>query len=114
MTQETIKIFGDEIDSKGLQQNYITNKTDFYHIDDIWSLDIVDLRDNCPANNREYVYVSVVIVNFSKSGWAVAIRNKNAITKTNSSENIHITAKKPNLTKTDDGNDFVHKILLIY
>ena len=37
MTQENIKIFINEIYSKGPNHKYITNKTDVYHIDDIWS-----------------------------------------------------------------------------
>ena len=40
MTQKTIKTFINEISGKGPKQNYITNKTDVYHIDDNWSLDI--------------------------------------------------------------------------
>ena len=42
MTQKTIKIFKKGIYSKPPEKNYLTNKTDVYHIDDIWSLDILD------------------------------------------------------------------------
>ena len=38
MTQKNIKIFINEIYSKPPRKNYATNKTDVYHIDDIWSL----------------------------------------------------------------------------
>ena len=34
-----------EIYSKPPKKNYTTNKTDVYHIDDIWPLDTLDLRD---------------------------------------------------------------------
>ena len=44
MTQKNIKIFIDEIYSKPPKKNYVTNKTDVYHIDDIWSLDILDIK----------------------------------------------------------------------
>ena len=37
MTQKTIKILGNELDSKPAKKNYPTNKTDTYHIDDMWS-----------------------------------------------------------------------------
>ena len=30
------------------KQNYTTKKTDVYHLDDAWSLDILDLKDNGP------------------------------------------------------------------
>ena len=45
MTQRTIKIFIAETHPKALKTNYITNKTDVYHIDDTWSLDILGLKD---------------------------------------------------------------------
>ena len=42
MTKETIKVFRNEKYSKGTEQNYITNKTNVYNFEDIWSLDILD------------------------------------------------------------------------
>ena len=57
MTQKNIKIFINEILSKPPKKNYITNKTDVYHIYDIWSLDILDLTDYGHENNRGYRYV---------------------------------------------------------
>ena len=48
MTQKNNKIFINEIYSKGPKRNYITNKTDIYHFDDIWSLDILDFKDYGP------------------------------------------------------------------
>ena len=51
MTQKSIKLFINEIYSKPPKKNYPTNKTDVYHIDDIWSLDILDLKDYDPENN---------------------------------------------------------------
>ena len=80
MTQKNIKIFINEIYSKPAKKNYVTNKTDIYYIDDIWSLDILDLKDYGPENNRGYRYVLVVIDNFSKYGWTVPLKNKNAQT----------------------------------
>ena len=52
MTQKNNKIIIDEIYSKPPKKNYPTNKTDVYHIDDVWSLDILDLKDFDPKNNR--------------------------------------------------------------
>ena len=52
-----MKIFIDEIYSQGPKQNYITNKTDVYHFDDIWSWHILDLKDYGPENNRLHRYV---------------------------------------------------------
>ena len=50
MTQTSVKTFGNEIKSTPLKKNYVTNKTDVYHDVDIWSLDIIDLKDFGPEN----------------------------------------------------------------
>ena len=66
MTQKNIKTFINEIYSRGPKKNYDTNKTDVYYIDNIWSLDILDLKDYGPENHRGYRYVLVTIDIFSK------------------------------------------------
>ena len=76
MTQKNIKIFINEIYSKPPKKYYATNKTNVYHIDDIWSLDILDLKDYGPENNRGYRYVLVIIDNFSIFGWSIPLKKK--------------------------------------
>ena len=111
MTQKNIKIFINEIYSKPPKKNYPTNKTDDYHVDDIWSLDILDFKDYGPENNRGYRYVLVVIDNFSKLGWTIPLKNKNAQTLKDSFENVLLSSKRqPNLIETDDGSEFINKI----
>ena len=111
MSQKNIKLFINEIYSKPPKRNYATNKTDVYHIDDIWSLDILDLKDYGPENNRGYRYVLVTIDNFSKFGWTVTLKNKNAQTIKDSFENIIISSKrKPKLIETDRGKEFYNNI----
>ena len=111
MTQKNIKIFINEIYSKPPKTYYLTNKTDVYHIDDTWSLDILDLKDYGPENNRNYRYVLVVIDNFSKFGWTVPLKNKNAQTIKDSFKNILINSKrKPNLIESDRGKEFYNNI----
>ena len=111
MTQKNIKVFINEIYSKPPRRNYPTNKTDVYHIDDIWSLDILDLKDYGPENNRGYRYVLVVIDSFSKFGWTIPIKNKNAPTIKDSSEKILISSKRsPNLIESDRGREFYNNI----
>ena len=111
MTQKNTKIFINEIYSKPPRKYYVTNKTDVYHIDDIWSVDILDLKDHGPENNRGYRYVLVTIDNFSKFGWTVPLKNKNAQTIKDSFENILISSKrKPNLIETDRGKEFYNNI----
>ena len=111
MTQKNIKIFINEIYSKPPKENYVKNKTDIYHIDDIWSLDILDLKDYGPENNRGYRYVLVIIDNFNKYGWTVPLKNKKAQTIKESFENIIISSKrKPNLIESDRGKEFYNNI----
>ena len=90
MTQKTIELFINEIYSKPPKKSFATNKTDVYHIDDIWSLDILDLKDYGPGNNRGYRHVLVIIDNFSKFGWTSPLKNENAQKIKDSSENITI------------------------
>ena len=111
MTQKNVKIFINEIYSKPPRKNYATNKTDVYNIDDIWSLDILDLKGYGPENNKGYRYVVVVIDNFSKYGWTIPLKNKNAQTIKNSFENILLNSKrKPNLIESDRGKEFYKNI----
>ena len=111
MTQKNIKIFINEIYSKGPKKYYPTNKTNVYHIDDIWSLDILDLKDYGPENNKGYRYILVVIDNFSKFGWTIPLKNKSAQTIKDSFENILINSKrKPNLIETVRGKEFYNNI----
>ena len=111
MSQKNIKIFINEIYSKPPKRNCATNKTDIYYIDDIWSLDILDLYDYGPKNNRGHRYVLVVIDNFSKYAWTIPLKNKNAITIKDSFENILLSSKrKPNLFETDRGKEFYNNI----
>ena len=107
MTQKSIKIFINEIYSKGPKRSYATNKTDVYHIDDIWSLDILDLKDYGRENNRRHRYVLIVIDNFSKLGWTVPLKNKNSQTIKDFVEIVLISSKrKPKLLETDRGKEF--------
>ena len=63
MTQISNKIFLNDICSNPPKKKYVTNKTDVYHIDDIWSSDILYLKEYGPENNRGYRIVLVVIDN---------------------------------------------------
>ena len=71
------------------------------------SLDILDLKDYGPENNRGYRYVLVIIDNFSKFGWTTPLKNKNAQTIKNSFQNILLGSKRSsNLIEIDRGKEF--------
>ena len=44
------------------------------HIDDTWSLDLLDMIDYGTKNNNGFRYILVVIDNFSKFGWVTSIK----------------------------------------
>ena len=112
MTQKNNKIFINQIYSKPPKKKYATNKTDVYYINDILSLDILDLKDYGPKNNRGKRYVLVIIGNFSDFGWTVPLKNKNAQTIKNSFQNNLISSKrKPILIETDRGKEVYNNIL---
>ena len=107
MNQKSKKIFINEFFSKPPKKKYATNKTDVYHIDDIRSLDFLELKDYGSERNRNYRYVLVVIDIFSKSGWTTPLKNKNAQTKKDSFEKKTISSKRiSNLLETDRGKEF--------
>ena len=111
MTQKNIEIFINEVYSKPSKRIYATNKTDAYHIDDIRSLDILDLKDYGPENNRKYRYVLVIIDNFSKYGFTTPLKNKNSQTIKDSFENILTSSKrKPGLIEIDRGKEFYNNV----
>ena len=69
------------------------------------------MKDYGPENNRGYRYVLVIIDNFSKFGWTIPLRNKNAQTIKDSFENIiKSSERKPNLIGTDRGKEFYNNI----
>ena len=106
-----MKIFLNEIYSKPPKKNYATSRTDVHCIDDIRSLDFLDLKDYGPENNRGYRYVLVIIDNFSKFRWTVPLKNKNAQTIKDSFENILISSKrKPNFLEGDRDRGFHNSI----
>ena len=111
MTQKNIKTFLNEIFSKPPERNYPTNKADVYHIDDIWNLDNLDLKDYGPKNKRGFRYVLLIIDNFAKFGWTTPLKNRNALTIPNSLENKIINSeRKPNQIESDRGKDFYNNI----
>ena len=69
------------------------------------------MKDYGAKNNRGYRYVLVFIDNFSKFGWTVPLKNKNAQTIKDSFEKILISSnRKPNLIESDRGNEFYNNI----
>ena len=59
--------FNDEISSSPPKKNYPTNKIVNNHIDEIWSIDLLDMSHYRISKNRGYRYILLVIDKFSKN-----------------------------------------------
>ena len=107
--QSLIDTFINEIFSRPPKKNYSTNKTIVKHIDDTWSMDLLDMVDYGVKNKKGYRYILVVIDNFSNFGWTVPLKTKFSQTITDEVSNlINKSKRKPNLIETDDGKEFVN------
>ena len=111
MKKDLTKFFIDEIYSKPPKRNYPSNKIVYNHIDEIWSIDLVDMIDYKTSNNKGYRYIFIIIDNLSKYLWAIPLKNKNSQTKTNEFANILTTSKrKPIKIESDRGSEFYNSI----
>ena len=69
-------------------------------------MDILDIKDYGPENNRNYRCILVIIDNVSQFGWTVPLK-KNSQTIKDSFENIITSSKrKPNLFEIDRCKEF--------
>ena len=76
------------------------------------SLDILDLKDYGPRNERGSRYILVAIENFNQFGWTVPLKHKKGQTIKDAFENILKSSKRsPNLIETDRGKEILSKIL---
>ena len=111
MKKDLTKIFIHEIYSKPPRKNHPTNKIVYNHIDEIWSVDLADMIDYKISNNNGYRYIFIVIDNFSKSLWAIPLKNKYSPTITNEFSNIVTKSKrKPLKLESDRGSEFYNSI----
>ena len=68
MAEKSIKKLRKEIYSNPPKHYFSRNKRDVFYMNDIWSSDILGLKDYGLENKRNYRYVLVIIDNFSKYG----------------------------------------------
>ena len=109
--KDLIKIFIDEIYSKAPKKKYPTNKIVYTHIDEIWSIDLVDMIDYKFLNNKGFRYIFIVIDNYSKYLWAIPLKNKYSQSITNEFSKILTTSKrKPLKIESDRGSEFHNSI----
>ena len=115
MSQKSTKSFINEIYSKPRKKNYATNKTDIVFFV-LTTFGVLDLKVYGTENNGEYIYVLVIIDNFSKFERPTPLKNQKCSNKKISFKNIiKISKRKPNSIEADRGkkifNHFFQKFL---
>ena len=109
MTPKTIKIFINEIYSKSPKKVHDTKKTDVYHIDFIWSLHILDLKDYGPENKKG-LYMFQFWLTILGNLFGLFLSKNNAQIIKDSSENILLNSKRNStLIETARGNEVDNK-----
>ena len=71
---KNIKIFIDETYFKASKKNYATNKMVYERIDQLWSMDLLDMSDYRIKNKNGYRYIFVIIDDFSKCLFTMALK----------------------------------------
>ena len=113
--KDNYQIFIDEIYSKAPKKNYPTNIIVYNHIDDIWSIDLVDMIDYRISNNKGFRCINIIIDNFSKFLSAIPLKKKNSQTITDEFSSILTASKRsPLKLESDRGAEFYDSVFQNY
>ena len=106
-----IKIFIVKMYSSPPRKIFPSNKIVYIQIDEIWSIDLLNMSDYGNSIDRGYRYILVVFDNFSKCTWCNPLKNKYARTiKGEFSKKITTIKRKPNKIDSDRGREFDNNI----
>lgn len=84
------------------------NKTIAGCIDNIWQIDLVDMK-NMAKNNDNYKYILTCIDVFSKYAWVVPLFNKTGIAVLEALKTIIDKGRVPNKIHSDEGTEFFNR-----
>ena len=92
--------------SKPPRENCPTNEMIYNHIDEIWSIGLVDMVDYKTSNNKGFIKVFVIFGTFCKCLWAIPLK-KMYSNKTKEFSNTLTTSKRPPVNlESDRGAEF--------
>lgn len=87
-------------------RNFKRNPYIVNNIDDVWEMDLVDLK-MYRKENDQYAYLLTVIDVFTKYAWAVALKNKTSKDVLNAFRSIlNSSNRKPRILRSDRGTEF--------
>ena len=92
-------------------KNYPSNKIVYNHNNEIWSIDLTDMIDYKISNNKGFRYIIIIIDIFSKSTWAIPLKNVNSKSITEEFSNFPTNSKRsPLKIESDRGSEFYNSI----
>jgi hypothetical protein len=95
---------------KQVRKNFKRNPIIVKGIDDQWEADLVDMQEFAPQNSNNKYLLTVIDV-FSKYAWVKAVKNKTAKEVIFAFNDIIKDGRKPVRLRTDNGREFVNKLL---
>jgi hypothetical protein len=97
----------------GVKKIFKRNKIYVHGIDDTWQIDLIDMIKHKDLNNG-YAYILTCIDVFSKYGWAVPIKTKEAVSALDAMKKILNQKRKPKKIHSDKGTEFVNALVQKY
>ena len=76
--KDKTKIFIEEINSKPPKEKHKTIKKVYKHVDQIWTIALLDLNDYKTLNKRAYRFFLKVIDDIFEFGWTTPLKNQNS------------------------------------
>ena len=89
------------------------NKIHVHGIDDTWQIDLIDMLKHKDLN-KGYAYILTCIDVFSKYGWAVPIKTKEAVNALDALKIIMNQNRKPKKIHSDKGTEFLNALVQKY
>ena len=106
--KDLIKVFIDENYSEPPRKNYPNSEILYNHIDEIWSIDLVDMVDYKSSNKKGCRYIFIINDNFTKDLWCIPNNNKSVKKITEDFSNILTKSKNlPLKQKAIEAQNFI-------
>ena len=83
------------------KKNYPINKIIYNLVDEIWSIDLVDMIDNKVSKNKRSRYIIIIIGKFNKYTSCIFLKIKNAQTETDEISSVLTNTKRKAIKKSD-------------
>ena len=94
---------------KPAKRKYTRNKVKTMGLDNIWQIDLVDMK-KFKRQNKGYQYLLTCIDVFSKYAWVVPLKNKTGKTTMEAFSKILATGRSPLKIQSDQGNEFFNQL----